>query len=44
MISKMLLGRTRNQVRQKFNREEKLNPAKVTEYLVKKRKPLGKKQ
>lgn len=41
MISNMLPGRTRNQVRQKFNREEKLDPARVTDYLVRKRKPLG---
>lgn len=41
MISKMMPGRTRNQIRLKFNREEKLCPEKVTEYLIQKRKPMG---
>ncbi|KAI9469730.1 MAG: hypothetical protein EXX96DRAFT_587227 [Benjaminiella poitrasii] len=40
MISQVLPGRTRGQVRTKFNREERLNPMKVTDYLIKKRKPL----
>lgn len=35
-------GRTRAQIRLKFNREEKINPAKITEHLIRKRKPVGK--
>lgn len=35
-------GRTRAQIRTKFNREEKLAPEKITDHLIKKRKPLGK--
>ncbi|GAN01585.1 hypothetical protein MAM1_0009d01019 [Mucor ambiguus] len=40
MIANMMPGRTRNQIRMKFNREEKLCPEKVTEYLISKRKPM----
>ncbi|KAI7905798.1 uncharacterized protein BX663DRAFT_294073 [Cokeromyces recurvatus] len=40
MISQMMPGRTRGQIRTKFNKEERLNPMKITEYLIKKRKPL----
>lgn len=40
MIANMMPGRTRNQIRMKFNREEKLCPEKVTEYMISKRKPM----
>ncbi|KAI8991991.1 hypothetical protein BDF20DRAFT_997747 [Mycotypha africana] len=40
-ISKMMPGRTRNQIRSKFNKEERMNPWKVTEYLVRKKKPVN---
>lgn len=43
-ISKVIPNRTRAQVRMKFNREEKLCPDKVTEYLIHKRKKAGKKK
>ena len=43
MVSMVLPGRTRSQVRAKFSREEKLNPEKVSDYLIRKKKPLGKK-
>jgi hypothetical protein len=42
MIANMMPGRTRNQVRTKFNREEKVCPEKVTEYMISKRKLMGK--
>ena len=41
MISMVMPGRSRNQIRTKFNREERVNADKVTEYLIRKRKPLG---
>lgn len=41
MIANMMPGRTRTQIRMKFNREEKLCPEKVTEYMISKRKPMG---
>jgi hypothetical protein len=41
-ISKAIPNRTRTQVRLKFNREERLYPEKVTEYLISKRKPASK--
>lgn len=41
MISMVMPGRTRAHIRAKFNREEKLAPKKITEYLITKRKPLG---
>jgi hypothetical protein len=44
MISKMMPNRTRTQIRLKFNKEERLNPEKVTEYLITKKKPMGKEQ
>ncbi|KAK4509233.1 mannosyltransferase [Mucor velutinosus] len=40
MIANMMPGRTRNQIRMKFNREERLCPEKVTEYMISKRKPM----
>ncbi|KAI8082047.1 hypothetical protein BDF21DRAFT_444091 [Thamnidium elegans] len=40
MISMVMPGRTRSQIRSKFSREEKLNPNKVTDYLIRKKKPL----
>ncbi|KAG2211632.1 hypothetical protein INT47_008729 [Mucor saturninus] len=40
MISMVMPGRTRAQIRSKFNREEKVAPEKITEYLIKKKKPL----
>ncbi|KAI8083413.1 uncharacterized protein B0P05DRAFT_570730 [Gilbertella persicaria] len=40
MISIMMPGRTRNQIRLKYNREERLHPEKVTEYMISKRKPM----
>jgi hypothetical protein len=42
MIANILPGRTRNMVRSKFNKEEKVNPSKVTHYMIKKRKTMGK--
>jgi hypothetical protein len=42
MISMVMPGRTRAQIRTKFNREERLHPGKITDYLIRKRKPLGK--
>lgn len=41
MIANMMPGRTRNQIRTKFNREERVCPEKVTEYMISKRKPMG---
>ncbi|KAI8637344.1 hypothetical protein BD408DRAFT_424709 [Parasitella parasitica] len=38
MIANMIPGRNRSQIRTKFNREEKLCPEKVTEYMITKRK------
>ncbi|KAL7327663.1 hypothetical protein PS15p_206066 [Mucor circinelloides] len=40
MIANMMPGRTRNQIRTKFNREERVCPEKVTEYMISKRKPM----
>ncbi|KAL0092780.1 hypothetical protein J3Q64DRAFT_1230366 [Phycomyces blakesleeanus] len=40
MMSTLLPGRTRSNVRLKFNREERLNPKKITDYLIRKRKPM----
>ncbi|KAI8370005.1 hypothetical protein BD560DRAFT_397344 [Blakeslea trispora] len=40
MIAMMMPGRTRSQIRLKYNREERLRPNKVTEYMIKKRKPI----
>ncbi|KAI8880193.1 hypothetical protein K501DRAFT_287025 [Backusella circina FSU 941] len=40
MIAHILPGRTRNMVRSKFNKEEKVNPQKVTDYLINKRKKM----
>ena len=40
MIKYVLPNRTRNQIRSKFNREEKLHPEKIKEYLIHKRKPI----
>ncbi|CEP16917.1 hypothetical protein [Parasitella parasitica] len=40
MIANMIPGRNRSQIRTKFNREEKLCPEKVTEYMITKRKPM----
>jgi hypothetical protein len=40
MISQMVPNRTRTQVRHKFAKEERTNPKKVTEYMIRKRKPL----
>ncbi|KAI9310310.1 hypothetical protein BX666DRAFT_1278893 [Dichotomocladium elegans] len=40
MAAHLLPGRTRNQVRLKFNREEKINPDRVKDVLVRKRKPV----
>ncbi|KAL4213349.1 hypothetical protein AB4K20DRAFT_1353008 [Rhizopus microsporus] len=41
-ISKAMPNRSRAQIRLKFNKEEKLHPEKITEYLITKRKPAGK--
>ncbi|RCH82874.1 Transcription factor TFIIIB component B [Rhizopus azygosporus] len=38
-ISKAMPNRSRAQIRLKFNKEEKLHPEKITEYLITKRKP-----
>ncbi|KAF7727124.1 Transcription factor TFIIIB component B [Apophysomyces ossiformis] len=40
MISHLLPGRTRSQVRMKFNREERAHPEKVTDYLFRRKKPV----
>ncbi|KAI8375302.1 hypothetical protein EDC96DRAFT_562368 [Choanephora cucurbitarum] len=40
MIAMMMPGRTRSQIRLKYNREERLHPDKVTEYMIRKRKPM----
>ncbi|KAG0175150.1 Transcription factor TFIIIB component B [Apophysomyces sp. BC1015] len=40
MVSHLLPGRTRNQVRLKFNREERAHPDKVTDYLLRRKKPV----
>ncbi|KAI9272463.1 hypothetical protein BY458DRAFT_586358 [Sporodiniella umbellata] len=37
-ISKMIPGRTRSHIRLKFNREEKLRPEKITDFLIRRRK------
>lgn len=42
MASHILRGRSRVQIRMKFNREEKVNPEKVKEHLLRKKKPIGK--
>lgn len=42
MVAALLPGRNRIQVRTKFNREERLNPEKINDYLIRKRKPVGK--
>ncbi|CAO3646285.1 unnamed protein product [Mucor hiemalis] len=40
MISMVMPGRTRSQIRAKFNREERIRPEKITDYLIRKKKPL----
>ncbi|KAI8992376.1 hypothetical protein BDB01DRAFT_778256 [Pilobolus umbonatus] len=40
MISKVMPGRLRSQIRSKFTREERVNPGKVTDYMIRKRKPV----
>ncbi|KAI7854748.1 hypothetical protein BDC45DRAFT_568992 [Circinella umbellata] len=40
MIKHVLPNRTRNQIRSKFNREEKSHPEKIKEYLIYKKKPI----
>ena len=40
MISHILPLRTRNQIRLKFNKEEREHPEKIREYLIEKRKPI----
>lgn len=42
MVAHLLPGRTRNQVRNKFNREEKKHPERIKEVLYRKRLPMGK--
>ncbi|KAI8141952.1 hypothetical protein BJV82DRAFT_616571 [Fennellomyces sp. T-0311] len=41
MISHVMPGRTRNQIRLKFNKEERTHPEKIKEYLIRKRKPIN---
>ncbi|KAI8071003.1 hypothetical protein BC940DRAFT_317394 [Gongronella butleri] len=40
MMSKVMPGRTRSHLRLKFNREERNNPKRITEYLIYKKKPV----
>ncbi|ORX55673.1 hypothetical protein DM01DRAFT_1335069 [Hesseltinella vesiculosa] len=41
MMSKVMPARTRSQLRMKFNREERLHPKRITEYLIYKKKPMN---
>lgn len=42
MIARLFPHRNRRQVKLKFSREERVNPDKVTEYIIRKNKPIGK--
>ncbi|KAG2180993.1 hypothetical protein INT43_008575 [Umbelopsis isabellina] len=41
MIARLFPHRNRRQVKLKFSREERVNPDKVTEYIIRKNKPIG---
>jgi hypothetical protein len=41
MISSIMPGRTRQHIRNKFNKEDKLNPAKISDYLLRRRELPG---
>jgi transcription factor TFIIIB component B'' len=41
MIARLFPHRNRRQVKLKFSREERVNPDKVTEHIIRKNKPIG---
>lgn len=41
MMCYLLPGRTRAQIRTKFNREERINPEKIKDYLIGKKQKIG---